>query len=911
MSWLQASDAYFDIYPMGLTLAPPSAFTTLEHHNKMTAPHLDERATFLRILRYVAPLSVLIYYAAARTVSACFLHKPTKKAGARLRRYSAIILLLTVVTTFIAQAITYICQALIQPGWWARQDCVVYVLASVLAYGLLAIYLLETSHPLWYPQLGSYAVGAAFEIPLAALQALVEPQGNNFGSLRLALQVVRSLLLCCLVVSAAWYALDDKFFSAKDQAETEPLLSNQANGTTTKTNYGATPKDDDADDYDDGDSDPDSDGDEPAQIKEIKEQQRKRLAESGSWINYFKQYRIFIPMIIPRRNRFVQGCMTVVGLVLIADRFLNVLIPRQLGIMTQELSDSYGTGVFPWRPIVIWMVLTWLGSSAGLSIIENIAELPVQQYAYKQIGASAFQHIMTLSMDFHTEKQSGELIRAVDQGQQLTGLLQFMCTEIWPVFIDLFVAFVYVYILFDIYMSCILVTVGMAYIYLSIKTTAWNIKRRRRFNTAMRNESKIQNEAINNWQTVSHFNRRDYECDRYSTSIDEFNASELSYYMAYFFGGGAQSLIMTLGRLAATFLAAYRVSQGSATLGDFVTLTTYWRNVESPIMRVSWSIRRVTSMLTDSERLLQLFQTTATVVDAPQAVPLSIKDGEIEFDHVDFAYDVRRTTLSDVSFKAKAGQTIGLVGETGGGKSTILKLLYRYYDVSGGAIRIDGQDIRGVTLDSLRDSFGTVPQDPSLFNVSIMQNVRYARLDATDDEVKDACRAAAIHDKIETFPDKYEATVGERGVKLSGGELQRIAIARAFLRQTKIVMLDEATSMIDAETEALIQEALKRLQQNRTTFVVAHRLSTIQHADLILVVNDGKIIERGTHDELYRLKGKYFALWSKQRSKDVDDIGDTSHVESKDEALIDLGPKADAGLASVPEEADDADDERS
>ena len=556
------------------------------------------------------------------------------------------------------------------------------------------------------------------------------------------------------------------------------------------------------------------------------------------------------------------------------------------------------------------MVLTWLGSQAGVHIIESVAQFPIQQYAYKQIGAKAFEHIMTLSMDFHNEKQSGELIRAIDQGQNLTSMLEFMCTEIWPTFIDLIVAFVYVYLLFDIYMSCILVTVGVAYMYVGAKTTAWNVKRRRRFNTALRNEGKIQNEAINNWQTVSHFNRGQFECERYTKAIDEFNASELAYYMAYFFGGGAQSLIMVLGRLAATFLAAYRVSQGSATLGDFVTLTTYWRNVEGPVIRVSWSIRRVTSMLTDSERLLQLFQTTATIVDAPNAVELSIKDGEIEFENVDFAYDARRATLSEISFKAKAGQTVALVGETGGGKSTITKLLYRYYDVKGGAIRIDGQDIRGVTLDSLRDAFGMVPQDPSLFNVSITENVRYARLDATDEEVKDACRAAAIHDKIETFPDKYESTVGERGVKLSGGELQRIAIARAILRKPKIVLLDEATSQIDAETEALIQEALKRLQQSRTTFIIAHRLSTIQHAALILVVHDGKIVERGTHDELFRLNGKYVALWSKQLSKDVKDIGSTLHVESKDEVLIDLNPEA-APKANLPDEADDADDESS
>lgn len=287
-------------------------------------------------------------------------------------------------------------------------------------------------------------------------------------------------------------------------------------------------------------------------------------------------------------------------------------------------------------------------------------------------------------------------------------------------------------------------------------------------------------------------------------------------------------------------------------------------------------------MLTDSERLLQLLTTKASITDSPDAKELQVTKGEVSFDHVSFAYDPRRSTLKDVNFTVKSGQTVALVGETGGGKSTILKLLYRYYDVSSGAIRIDGQDIREITLDSLRDSFGMVPQDPSLFNFSIMDNIKYARLDATDEEVKEACKAAAIHDKIESFPDGYNAKVGERGVKLSGGELQRIAIARAMIRRPKIVLLDEATSMIDAETEAVIQQAFKRLTADRTTFIVAHRLSTIQHADLILVIQDGEIVERGTHEELFRRKGKYVTLWSKQLSKDVTSGEEPSLIRPED-----------------------------
>ena len=284
-------------------------------------------------------------------------------------------------------------------------------------------------------------------------------------------------------------------------------------------------------------------------------------------------------------------------------------------------------------------------------------------------------------------------------------------------------------------------------------------------------------------------------------------------------------------------------------------------------------------MLIDAERILDLLKTEPKIRNKANAVPLKVKEGKVSFRAVDFAYDPRKPTLCDICFTADGGQTVALVGETGGGKSTILKLLFRYYDVAAGCITIDGQDIRDVTLHSLRESFGMVPQDPSLFNISIMENVRYARLEATDEDVHEACQAAAIHDKILSFPDGYKSKVGERGVKLSGGELQRVAIARALLRDSPIVLLDEATSMVDAETESLIQQAFKKLTSGRTTFVIAHRLSTIQNADLILVVHGGQIIERGTHNELFAQKGKYLSLWSKQFSKHTTAGADTVKKE--------------------------------
>ncbi|WPH02146.1 Hypothetical protein R9X50_00500100 [Acrodontium crateriforme] len=850
----------------------------------------------LKLLHYGSPIAIILYYISAGTVASCLLQKPTKHSKASFRKHSAAALLTLVVALYIAQGIGYLFQSAGGASSPPSQDSLVYIIISTFVFISLVLGLVEKKKILWHPYIGAWLTGLATEMACTALQALTEPpQSDAVASSRLALHVARVLILLILCIAGLYYGLTDRSKDAVHHDETEPLLVNgsvnpdTSNGRVVETqrNYGSATNDNDDDKDNEADSDEDeidSDEDEPASAKEVKARQRKRLQESGNWLRYLKDFKIFIPILWPSKNRYLQGCLGVVGFVILSERFLNVAVPTQLGNITDKLAEGAGQGIVPWRAVGLWMLLSWLKSSAGLTLVKSLAELPVQQFALKSIGSTAFQHIMGLSMDFHNDKNSGELIRAIEQGQNLQGLLEFAFFEVGPMFIDLIVAFVYVYMLFDVYMSLILVAVGVIYVWIGAKTTVWSVKQRRRLNTAWRTESKVQNEAINNWQTVSHVNRGEYECKRYGASLDEYNSAEWYYYLAFYMGGSAQSAVMLLGRLAATSLAVYRVSQGKAPVGHFVTLTAYWSSIESPLAQISWSIRRVSSMLTDSERLLQLMTTKASVIDSPDAIDIDIKAGEVEFDCVNFAYDVRRPTLKDVSFVAKPGQTIALVGETGAGKSTILKLLYRYFDVTGGSIRIDGQDIRKATLDSLRDSFGMVPQDPALFNETLMANIKYARLDATDEEVMDACRAAAIHDKIESFPDKYNSTVGERGVKLSGGELQRVSIARAILRQPKIVLLDEATSMIDAETEALIQKAFRKLTHGRTTFIIAHRLSTIQHADLILVIMDGQIVERGTHQELFRQNGKYVKLWSKQLNKDVNEIGATLDVIGKSDA---------------------------
>ena len=347
---------------------------------------------------------------------------------------------------------------------------------------------------------------------------------------------------------------------------------------------------------------------------------------------------------------------------------------------------------------------------------------------------------------------------------------------------------------------------------------------------------------------------------------DQFLGSHLTarlreIYIAYIAWMGEDS-ILELGLIGATFLAVHQIAHGSVPVGSFAMLIYYWSNFAGRLYQLISTRRQFLAELVDAEALRELFERKPTVEDG--SVALEFKRGTVEFHGVSFSYDGEKNTINDFNLRVESGQRVALVGETGGGKSTVLKLLFRFYDPQKGRVTIDDQDTKCVTLQSLRDCIGVVPQDPSLFNTTIMENVRYSKLDATDEQVMGACKAAAIHDKIVQFPKGYLSRVGEKGVKLSGGELQRIAIARVILKEPKIILLDEATSAVDTDTESHIQEALRRLTLGRTTFTVAHRLSTVSDADNILVIKEGSIVEQGTPQVLLNAKGKYFDLWTKQ-----------------------------------------------
>lgn len=366
------------------------------------------------------------------------------------------------------------------------------------------------------------------------------------------------------------------------------------------------------------------------------------------------------------------------------------------------------------------------------------------------------------------------------------------------------------------------------------------------------------------YETVKYFNAEQYEFNRYRGAVGDFQRAEYKVLISLNIMNVSQNLVFTLGLMITCFIAAYQVTTGQQTVGQFVGLLTYMAQLQGPLNFFGTFYRSIQSAMINSERMLELFKERPSVVDEPYAQDLRSCHGRLSFNDVKFAYDPRKPALNGLNFKCDPGTTTALVGESGGGKSTVFRLLYRFYNLGDGSIQIDGRDVKGITIDSLRRHIGVVPQDTVLFNESLMYNLRYANPSATDEQVFNACRAASIHEKILSFPDGYEARVGERGLKLSGGEKQRVAIARTILKDPRIILLDEATAALDSDTEQNIQIGLKKLSQGRTTLVIAHRLSTIITADQILVLHAGQVVESGTHVELVAKGGRYAGMWRKQ-----------------------------------------------
>jgi ABC-type transport system involved in Fe-S cluster assembly fused permease/ATPase subunit len=861
----------------------------------------------MALLNYMHAPTVGFYCLGACAFSLCVLQKPRPISHKRRRGVTALATI--TLLAYITEVLYYFSRSIAQSEYEPPKPAAIRCLGSILVWSPMIYQLFISKSMRWHPYFGAFVLHFAFETTACLISAFNLPAEERSHNVAFVISCIRAIAALFLMIDA-FIILISKHTARGQDEERQPLLGNNSSAAPNTADYGAipaaesSPGDEAGEDEEEGYSD---------HNKEIKEKQAKRLEEEGGWLGYLKAFAVFLPYLFPRDDWMVMGALVVRLLHMLQERVLNLLTPRQLGIITNKLSEP--NPAMPWKDIGLWVLFSYINSYAGLGILDGLANLVITNSAYRRITLLAYEHVLGLSMDFHTGKDSGEVLKAVEQASSLNSLIEMVLFDICPILLDLVVAMYYVTTLFDAYMAFIILFMGATYISVGWYFTSLSQPKRRDYVEKQRTESSTVNETVHNWQTVAYFNRLAFEHGRYASNIMNTIRAQYSYYFRSMGGHAAQDMITTFGFAACCVFGMTQIVSGRKRVGNLVTLIMYWQTLTSPLYVLSYSYRHISSSLIDAERLLQVLNTKPSVADKEGATDLEVKEGKVEFIDAEFSYDVRKPIIKGVSLQAEGGQTIAFVGETGGGKSTMLKLLFRFYDITGGSIMIDGQDLRSVTQASLREALGLVPQDPVLFNQTIRQNLRYARLEATDAEIEDACRAAAIHDDIQGFPDKYNSKVGERGVRLSGGQLQRIAIARVLLKNPKIVLLDEATSAIDSATEEQIQTAFRKLSKGRTTFVIAHRLSTIVEADQILVIEKGEIIERGTHHELLEVEGKYSELWTKQTAGHLSAVN--SKVPSKANSakgevddstpLIDITP-AEEDSATVSGRSDDSDE---
>ncbi|ELU17805.1 hypothetical protein CAPTEDRAFT_221936 [Capitella teleta] len=509
----------------------------------------------------------------------------------------------------------------------------------------------------------------------------------------------------------------------------------------------------------------------------------------------------------------------------------------------------------------------------------------VQQYTTREIEVKLFEHLHGLSLRWHLSRKTGEVLRVMDRGtSSINNLLNYIMFNILPTFADIGIAIVFFLTAFNAWFALIIFVAMFLYLLATISLTEWRTKFRREMNILDNERNSRGVDSLLNFETVKYYNAEEFEVNRYRDSILKYQACAIHKIewvttASLNLLNSVQNIIISAGLLVGSLLCAYYVYEGShgLTLGDYVLFATYIIQLYAPLNWFGTYYRMIQQAFVDMENMFDLLKEEQEVKDDPDALELNVPKGMIEFSNVSFHYTPAQPILQNVSFVVPPGQTYALVGPSGAGKSTIIRLLFRFYDVQSGNIKFDGQDITKVTQKSLRRAIGVVPQDTVLFNNTIQYNVRYGRVTAEDEEVEAAATAADIHERIMGFPDKYETMVGERGLKLSGGEKQRVAIARTVLKAPEIVLLDEATSALDTQTERNIQTSLAKVCERRTTLIVAHRLSTIIHADQILVLKDGEVVERGTHEELLELDGMYRDMWGQQQSR-----GDDTETEDED-----------------------------
>ena len=492
----------------------------------------------------------------------------------------------------------------------------------------------------------------------------------------------------------------------------------------------------------------------------------------------------------------------------------------------------------------------------------------VTERAMRRIGLKAFNHLHNLDLDYHLNRQTGGVAREMERGTTgISFVMRFMVFNIVPIMIELCFVIGILLINYGYSFALIIASAVVAYVSFSIKATQWRTGFIREANAADSSSNTRAIDSLINYETVKYFGNEQYESNAYDKQLAAWEKARRKNRLSLFALNGGQALIIAIAMTSMMGLAAYNVSRGVMTLGDFVLINAFTMQIFMPLNFLGFVYREIRASLANIEKMFGLLDRKPTVVDEENAKELMINDGNVHFNQIYFAYDAKRPIIKGIDFSIKRGQKVAVVGASGSGKSTLVKLLYRFYDVNNGKITIDDQDIGQVTQHSLRQAIGIVPQDTVLFNSTLIENIRYGRPTASDEEIHQAIKLAHLSDFIQSLPDKENTMVGERGLKLSGGEKQRVAIARTILKQPHVLVFDEATSSLDSYSEQQIMAAINEVTTNNTSLVIAHRLSTIVDADNIIVMNNGMISEQGTHQALLALDGEYAQLWRLQQSE--------------------------------------------
>ena len=609
-------------------------------------------------------------------------------------------------------------------------------------------------------------------------------------------------------------------------------------------------------------------------IDNAKDENTKRKVNRSTWSNLWVKIKVLLPYLWPKSQPWLQARVIFCVLLLLSLRGVNVLVPR----LNKQIVDALasGDGKYPYDIIIAFTGVKFLQGGVGrggglVTTIKNILWIKVQQFTTKGMRLRLFNHLHKLGIRWHHSRKTGEVLRVMDRGtSSITTLLNTAFFQIIPIIIDVFVAMAALSYDLNFYFGLIILVTMIVYLVTAIIGTEYRTKFKRKMNEADNEQRARSVDSLLNSETVKLYGNEKYEGEMFSEFMDKYQGKEWMSQGTMYLFNMLQSIVLNSGVLFGSLYCAYLISLHKLTVGDYVLFGTYMTQLIQPLNQLAMLYRTIQEAMINMENMLDLLAEEEEIQDIPGAITFTPKTMNVELKNVTFHYTPERPILKNVSFVVPEATTMAIVGPSGSGKSTIMKLLLRFYDPIEGQIMIDDQDIKVMKQISLRENIGVVPQDTVLFNETIEFNISYGKIGSTLEDIKEVACLADVNDRINSLPDGYKTKVGERGLKLSGGEKQRVAIARTFLRSPKLLLLDEATSALDTATERNIQSSLARVCKDRTCIIVAHRLSTVRDADQILVLADGEIVERGTHEELIEMGKVYAEMWSQQQASGIE-----------------------------------------